>query len=369
MLGDSSQLGRLFMKGLDLSRIFYEEAVKPILETEFPDLQYSAAHIGKGSDVLGFDTSQSMDHGWGLRLELFVSKADYEQYAEHIDSVLGQCLPFEVQGFPVNLGMHDDGTSVMQYSKERPLNHGVSIASVKDFIESHLGIKSLLEIGIIDWLVMPSQLLMGVVCGQVFYDGLGELEKVRSKLKYYPHDVWLYLLANQWRRIGQEIPFMGRCGQVNDEIGSRIVASRQIQDLMNLCFLMEKKYAPYIKWFGTAFSLLSCAEDLIPMFLKTLSGKNWEERQMHLVPAYEYVAEMHNRLGITEPMDDKVSFFHNRPFLIIQADDYANAIYEQIQDDEVKSLPKWLGSVNQYSDSTDVLAYTDKLRKLKALYT
>ncbi|MFW9994945.1 MAG: DUF4037 domain-containing protein, partial [Candidatus Odinarchaeota archaeon] len=215
---------------------------------------------------------------------------------------------------------------------------------------------------------MTSQLLMGVVCGQVFHDGLGELEKVRSKLKYYPHDVWLYLLANQWRRIDQEIPFMGRCGQVNDEIGSRIVASRQIQDLMNLCFLMEKKYAPYIKWFGTAFSLLSCAEDLIPMFLKALSGKNWEERQMHLVPAYEYVAEMHNRLGITEPMDDKVSFFHNRPFLIIQADDYANAIYKQIQDDKVKSLPKWLGSVNQYSDSTDVLAYTDKLRKLRALY-
>ncbi|MFW9994952.1 MAG: hypothetical protein ACFFD4_23120 [Candidatus Odinarchaeota archaeon] len=113
------------MKGLDLSRIFYEEAVRPILETEFPDLQYSAAHIGKNSDVLGFDTPQSMDHGWGLSLKLFVSKVDYEQYAEHIDSVLGQCLPFEVQDFPVNLGMNDDGTSSMQYSEKRPLNHGV----------------------------------------------------------------------------------------------------------------------------------------------------------------------------------------------------------------------------------------------------
>ncbi|MHA1637614.1 MAG: DUF4037 domain-containing protein [Candidatus Thorarchaeota archaeon] len=357
-----------FIKGLDLSRIFYEEAVKPILETDFPDLQYSAARIGKGSDVLGFDTPQSMDHDWGLKLELFVSEADYEQYAERIASVLGQCLPFEVRGFPVNVGMHEDGTSVTQYSEKRPLNHGVKIVTVKDYIGNHLGINPLLDIGVVDWLVMPSQLLMGVVCGQIFHDELEELEKVRTKLSYYPRDIWLYILANQWRRLSQEIHFMGRCGQVDDELGSRMIASRLIKDLMGLCFLMEEQYAPYIKWFGSAFSQLSCSSDLNPIFLQALDGKNWEERQTHLISAYEYVAQMHNRLGITEPMEEKISPFHNRPFIIIQAEEYADAIYTQIQDDEVKSLPKWLGAVDQYSDSTDVLAYIDKLRKFRPMY-
>lgn len=35
---------------------------------------------------------------------------------------------------------------------------------------------------------------------------------------------------------------------------------------MRLCFLMEKQYAPYPKWFGTAFAQLDCAERLLPVF-------------------------------------------------------------------------------------------------------
>ena len=359
---------RTFIKGLDLSRVFYEEAVKPILSLEFPELEYSAAHIGRGSDVLGFDTPQSMDHDWGPKLKLFVSESNYNKYAERVFSTLGYHLPFEVLGVPINLGKHDDGTSVMLHTKTRPLNHGVQVFTVKKFFTNYLGFNPQLDIDVIDWLVIPEQLLRSVVGGKVFYDGLDELEKIRTKLSSYPHDVWLYLLANQWRRIGQEIAFMGRCGQVNDELGSRIITSRHIQDLVSLCFLMEKRYAPYIKWFGSAFSHLSCSSDLSPIFLQALDGKNCEERQTHLVSAYEYIAQMHNKLGITEPMEEKISPFHNRPFIIIQADEYADAIYAQIQDDKVKSLPQWLGSVDQYSNSTDVLAYVDKLRKLRAMY-
>jgi hypothetical protein len=59
-----------FVRGLDLCELFYKEAVKPILAQSFPDLVYSAALIGLGSEVLGFDTPQSMDHDWGPRLML-----------------------------------------------------------------------------------------------------------------------------------------------------------------------------------------------------------------------------------------------------------------------------------------------------------
>ena len=54
--------------------------------------------------------------------------------------------------------------------------------------------------------------------------------------------------------------------------------------------------------------------------------------------------------------------------MIIQAEEFADAIYARIHDVVIKSLPKWLGAVDQYSDSTDVLAYIDKLRKLRPLY-
>ena len=221
---------------------------------------------------------------------------------------------------------------------------------------------------LIDWLIIPEQFLRSVTSGKIFYDGLCELGAICTKLEYYPHDVWLYLLSNQWRRLSQEIHFMGRCGQVGDDLGSRLIAARLVHDIMKLCFLMEKKYAPYIKWFGTAFSQLSCSSELAPHFIQVLTAKDWEERQKRLVRTYEYIARMHNELGITDSIEDKVSSFHNRPFLIIQAEDFAEAIYIQIQDDKVKSLPKWLGSVDQFSDSTDVLAYQDKLRKLRVVY-
>lgn len=54
-----------FIPGLQFSELFYQEAVKPILEVVFPQLAYSAALIGPGSEVLGYDTPQLMDQNWG----------------------------------------------------------------------------------------------------------------------------------------------------------------------------------------------------------------------------------------------------------------------------------------------------------------
>jgi hypothetical protein len=137
---------------------------------------------------------------------------------------------------------------------------------------------------------------------------------------------------------------------------------------MKLCFLMEKQYAPYIKWFGTTFSQLKSAGMLTPILARVFEATSWEDRQEHLVRAYEIVAGMHNDLGITEPMESKVSPFHNRPFLIIRADDFAEAIYDTIQDKEVLSLPKFLGGVDQFVNSTDVLSKPKRYPKLRNMF-
>jgi hypothetical protein len=137
---------------------------------------------------------------------------------------------------------------------------------------------------------------------------------------------------------------------------------------MRRCFRIERKYAPYIKWFGTAFTKLKSAQTLTPVFIEIMDASTWRERQEHLTRAYEHVAKMHNELGITEPLNTKVSQFYNRPFMIIQADDFADAIHEKIEDDEVKRLPKYLGGIDQYVDSTDVLSYTEKFRRFWSMY-
>jgi hypothetical protein len=60
-----------FIAGLRLGKLFYLEAVEPILNASFPGLQVSAALIGSGSEILGFDTEMSADHHRGPRVMLF----------------------------------------------------------------------------------------------------------------------------------------------------------------------------------------------------------------------------------------------------------------------------------------------------------
>ena len=167
-------------------------------------------------------------------------------------------------------------------------------------------------------MTFPSQKLRSTIAAEVYHDGIG-LQAARDRFNYYPHDVWLYLLASGWNRIGQEEHLMGRAGMVDDEIGSGIIGSRLVRDVMRLCFLMEKQYAPYAKWLGKAFTQLKCAADLSPILRRVQLAEAWQEREKHLTAAYEYVAEMHNRLGITETLPARVSSFFGRPFLVIQA--------------------------------------------------
>jgi hypothetical protein len=354
-------LNHTFIKGLDLAELFYVEAVKPILAKYFADLSYSAALIGTGSEVLGFDTPQSMDHDWGPRLMLFLTEADHETYHNDIDQVLRQELG-EIHGYPTNFGHHEDGTTVMTATDRGPINHGVMLLTVHRFFKDILNFDPTGDIQVVDWVGVPEYRLLMLTAGRVFYDGLGQLEPIRARLRYYPDDVWLYLLAAQWRRIAQEEAFMGRCGQVADDLGSRLIAARLVRDLMRLCFLMERRYAPYIKWFGSAFAQLDCAGDLVPIFTRVLEANSWEQRQAHLTAAYEFVAEMHNALGITDFLATEVSLFYNRPFLVIHADRFVDAIRAVIRSEKVRTLPEHLGSIDQFIDSTDAPRYLDRFR-------
>lgn len=355
---------RTFIKGLELSELFYKEAVKPILAKRFSGLTYSAALIGLGSEVLSFDTPQSMDHDWGPRLMLFLAEADHEAYHHEINQMLRQELPSDIHGYPTNFGHHEDGTTVMTATDPGPINHGVVFLTVQCFFKYVLNFDPTGNIRAVDWVSVPEYRLLMLTSGRVFHDGLGQLEPIRVRLRYYPDDVWLYLLAAQWRRIAQEGAFMGRCGQVGDDLGSRLIAARLVHDLMRLCFLMKRRYAPFVKWFGSAFAQLDCASGLVPIFTHVLEANSWEERQTHLTVAYENVAEMHNTLGITEPLVTKVSQFHSRPFLVIHGDRFVDAIRAVIKSEEVLALPEHLGSIDQFVDSTDALKYLDRFRAI-----
>ena len=353
-----------FISGLDLSEALYSDAVRPLLDAAYPKLLHSAALLGPGSEVLGYDTEQSMDHDWGPRLMLFLTPHDHDRLSAQIRDQLRHALPHAIRGIPTNLATTGGDRPWAPAPEGLPTGHGVQILTVQGLTGAVLGFDPLSEIRARDWLSVPQQHLLSLTSGQVFHDGLGDLARMRAALRFYPHDVWLYLLASQWARIGQECHFMGRCGQLGDDLGSRLIAERLVKDVMRLCFLMERRYAPYIKWFGTAFTQLDCAKPLQPILEEVLRAGSWPERERHLSAAYALVAGMHNKLGITEPVPAQVSRFHERPFLVIGTGAFQRAILAAVTCQEVRDLPRVLGSVDQFLDSTDALNHVSRFRSV-----
>lgn len=358
-----------FIPGLKLVERFYRDAVNPLLEAHFPGLPHAAARLGHGSDVLGFDTPMSMDHDWGLKLTLFLEEADFEK-AESIDRMLGMELPFEFLGFPTGFTPpNHEGTAVMQAGHTRPLNHAVKVETPGRFFRSWMGWETTSPLEVVDWLSISAQTLRELTSGAVYHDGPGLLTATRQQLSWYPHDVWLYLLACSWQRIGQEEHLMPRAGYVGDELGSALIGSRLVRDIITLCFLMERQYPPYPKWLGTAFQQLACASALLPVLRRVQLADGWQDRQAALCEAYQILAHLHNTLGLTGQVSEKVQPFHDRPFKVIGGERFAALLLEQITDPAVLAVSRLglVGSVDLFSDSTDLRAHKSWRYRLRRL--
>jgi hypothetical protein len=301
--------------------------VVPLLLDRVPRLPHSAALLGAGSEVLGFDTERSTDHDWGPRLLLFVRAGDRAV----VSDLLAEQVP------------------------------AVVVAELEDWLTGHLGFNPLAEITTFDWLATSTQGLAEVTSGAVFHDGLSQLHPVRRRLAWYPDQVWRYVLACQWQRISQEEAFVGRCGEVGDELGSAVVAGRLVRDLVRLSLLINRVYPPYSKWLGSAFARLPDAERLAPVLTAAVAATDWHERERHLAVAYEAVAARHNETGLTSPVDPRTRSYYDRPFRVLHAERFAAALVATITDPALRGLPL-TGAVDQFVDSTDVLAHRTRSR-------
>jgi hypothetical protein len=269
-----------FISGLELAHTFFHDAVQPLLKQHVPQLRYAAALIGSGSEVLGYDTEMSTDHHWGPRVMLFLSAEDKAQFADPINEIMRHGLPYMFRGYSTNFGEPivadgDNGTQLLSEIQSGPVNHRVEIHVLSGFIQDYLGVDLAQPLQPEDWLSIPQQKLLTIVGGKVFHDDddIG-LQAIRDRLAYYPHDVWLYLLMAGWSRIGQDEHLAPRAGYAGDELGSSVIAGRLVSSIMQLVFLMEKRYAPYAKWYGTAFARLAAGPALIPILRRVQMGRD-----------------------------------------------------------------------------------------------
>jgi hypothetical protein len=352
------------LKGLELSRRFYDEAVLPILERHFPEVEHAAALIGRGSEVLSFDDERSRDHEWGPRVQLFVRDLGP---ADEIAHTMAVELPPSIAGVPTHFGPTDEeGTFAIAEVERGPINHRVQTLILSDYLRSELGMDPLAGFETSDWLVTPTQRLLELTAGEVFVDPIGDLTRARELLAWYPHDVWLLVMAGHWRRLAQLEHFLGRTGSRGDELGSRVIAAWLVRELMRIGLLQERRYPPYWKWLGTAYGELNRTER--NALARALAAPDWRSREDALVEAYEAVAVRHNELRITQALDVEVRPFWTRPFRVLFADRFADALREAISDSSLRAIDHRAGSVDAVSDSVDVLSDPRLFRELVDLY-
>jgi Domain of unknown function (DUF4037) len=341
-----------FVPGLELSRSFYDGVVGPIVG----DRPHAAALLGYGSDVMGFDTERSTDHGWGPRLQLLFADDHAPDDLDALRRALHAQLPEEHRGWPVRFGWDDT-----------PVQHHVAVVTTGAFFEHWLGYDPRGGLDPLDWISTPEQLLIEMTRGGVFHDDIGEVTRVRSELAQYPSPVWLWMLACQWRRLDQEEPFVARTAEVGDDLGSRVLAARLARDVMLLCFRLEREYAPYPKWFGSAFARLESASEVGPALARALRADTFVEREAGLVDAYEAVARRHNALGVTDPVDPTARSFYGRPFRVLGAGRFVDACLAKVTDEQLRTRPL-IGGVDQWSDNTDLRSTPAVFRRARALY-
>lgn len=334
--------------GIELSRAYFEDLIRPALAARFPGLPYSAGRLGTGSDVLGFDDDVSRDHDWGLRLSLIVPARSVDEVRRELDSD----LPATFSGLPVRFTSSGEAGPRLQ----------VDVCALDGLLTKHLGFDPRAGISTGDWLSLSGQAVLQIVAGPVFRDADEQLGQVRALLSWYPDDIWRYVLACDWTRLGQELPLMSRAADVGDATGSRLIAARIAQVLMHLAFLLERRWAPYAKWFGTMFRTLPCAPRLAPSIAQLLDARDRDHLQHATASALELLLDTQNAMGLTRVHPATIPFW-DRPY--IHPDPaIAAQLLAAVSDPSIRALPLGMGSIEQRTDNVDLLVDPEARRAM-----
>jgi hypothetical protein len=229
------------MQGNQLSHDFFRDVVLPILKDRFAGNvgSLSAAMVGDGSDILGYDDAISQDHNFAPRVALFLADDAYDEIGKEMAEELRQALPEHYMD--VLLLWTEYVTSVQVFPLRR-------------YFQQYLGVRSI-PCATMDWLRCDEQKLLNVTVGRVFHDPSGQLAALRNELGYYPQGVRLYLLHVCFARMS-ETAGVERCIRRGDWIAAHHYMSYFTYFAIRAAHLLAKRFCPYHKWMARSLQEL-----------------------------------------------------------------------------------------------------------------
>ena len=226
------------MNGLEISRAYFDEYGMPMLEEKFPELlpHVAAGLFGSGSECFGFDDELSRDHDFDPGFMLLLPGEDaIDRKQEFALERAYAALPKEFMGV------------------ERPMMAPVGgsrrgVMRMADFFKEKTGSTSG-NLTMEQWLAVPSYALAEAVNGQVFFDGSGELTRVREALAHYPEDVRRKKLAGNLLLAAQAGQYNYlRCLRHGETAAAQLAVIAFAQSVMEIVFLLNDAYQPFYKW-------------------------------------------------------------------------------------------------------------------------
>ncbi len=254
------------MKGLELSKKYYFEFGKPMLESSFSELlpHIAVGLVGSGSECLGFDDDLSHDHDFEPGFCIFLpDESVVDRKAEFALERAYSKLPNEFMGYKRSLLKPVGGK-----------RNGV--IRTEDFIEKLTGKKN----GVLtteDYFVIPEQALLEVISGELFFDGFGVISRIRDELSYLPENVRLKKLAGHLLIMAQSGQYnYERCIQRGETAAAQLAVGEFVKSALHAIFLLNKRYIPYYKWSFKALSTLPLLSHLYGELEYLISSGNTE---------------------------------------------------------------------------------------------
>jgi hypothetical protein len=96
----------------------------------------------------------------------------------------------------------------------------------------------------------------------------------------------------------------------------------------------------------------------------------WQERENALVEECTLLAQMHNGLGLTDPLSATISPLYDRPFQVMDVGVFTEALLARIHNPEVLRVAELglIGNIDQWSDHTHLREAASWRSRLRTLY-
>lgn len=277
---------------IDISRDFFSQIVRPILERQFPaqTAQIAFGVFGYGSEALRLDDEYSRDHHWGLRIDALMPDALFQSESPGMVKFLTENLPDSYQGHSLREG-HLAGAGLAADGLESYLNRTIGITRAPETFE--------------EWLNIPEEDIIHIINGEVWSDPLGDFSAIRNTLsQYYPEPVRLRRIAHWCRYFsGMGTYALKRAILRQNDFYATTRFSTALRLGIQLAFLLEKQYFPYDKWLMAYFEELPrLADPLLPLIQEAVQpATSWERKLICLDKMADVLDQTMVADGIIKP--------------------------------------------------------------------